>query len=227
MPVYHFNTILWKCMYYCICLYWFSSALKKSKFFVISWEVISKAFKYTITCFSINTHCDLNNFICLLRFQVEKLLLLMSHFLAALGLAYRAPTRERSVAAYLGLLFSNQAIPLLNGLAPIWPHAQVSLPSISSTWGDSRKKGTGGRLCLGLLLRYTAAGWGRRLSSCSRFVAIWDEVRVGHTQAPEVGNASRYWLKHSFCVPDKQRQWRQKDFLCSVWINKSGFVAVL
>lgn len=78
--------------------------------------------------------------------------------MAAHGLEHRAPTRVYLAAVYVGLLLSSQAIQLLNGLAPIWPHAQVSLPSISSTCGDSRKKETGGRPCLGPLLRYMAAG---------------------------------------------------------------------
>jgi len=64
------------------------------------------------------------------------------------------------VTMYLSLLnHPDQVDQLLHRLAPIWPYTQVSLPSINSTWGDSRKeKETGRKLGLRPLLGYTTAG---------------------------------------------------------------------
>lgn len=84
----------------------------------------------------------------------------------------------------------DQADQLLYGLAPIWPHTQVSLPSINSTWGDRRTE---------LVEIWVSAhcwdmgvqGEAESLVCCLSFAATWDEVSLGHAQTLEVGNASR------------------------------------
>lgn len=84
----------------------------------------------------------------------------------------------------------DQADQLLYGLAPIWPHNQVSLPSISSTWGDRRKE----LLKIWVRAHYWdmwVQGEAEGLVCCLSFPAIWDEVSLGHAQTLKAGNASR------------------------------------
>lgn len=130
-----------------------------------------------------------SNFLYLLRSEVVKLLLLRRYFLAAPRLISCVSIAEHFMLPCTLVFWSPSycTVWLPSGLILRFPSHQSIAPG-----GTSRKdKGTGGKLGLRPLLGYMAAGWGRRLSLCSSFAATWDEVRIGHAQTPEVGNASR------------------------------------